>query len=95
MSLKLVVFDLDGTLVNSLQDLAESANLAVEQCGYEGRSLDEVKSFVGNGVRLLIKRALPNDTADDVVEQCLHAFKQIYEKRKLIIPNPIRELNIC
>ena len=56
--MKAVIFDLDGTLLNTLQDLCNSTNAALTQFGYPTRTLDEVRSFVGNGVKLLILRAL-------------------------------------
>ena len=49
-----VVFDLDGTLLNTLDDLADSTNYALVQFGFPPRSVEEVRSFVGNGVRKLI-----------------------------------------
>lgn len=79
----LVIFDLDGTLVNSLQDLAESANAAVAKMGFPTHSIEEVKSYVGNGVRLLIARALPLGTSDDDVERCLGYFREIYDAHLL------------
>ena len=54
-----IIFDLDGTLLNTLDDLADSTNYALRKCGFPERSIDEIRSFVGNGVRLLIERAVP------------------------------------
>jgi len=54
------VFDLDGTLLDTLSDLAASTNYALRQHGLPERSLDEVRRFVGNGVRVLMERAVPN-----------------------------------
>ena len=54
----LCIFDLDGTLVDSLEDLAEATEYALAQCGYPGHPLDAYKYFVGNGVKKLIERAL-------------------------------------
>ena len=55
-----VVFDLDGTLLDTLQDLANAVNYALEQQGMPKRTLEEVRQFVGNGVRLLMIRAVPD-----------------------------------
>ena len=63
--MKAVIFDLDGTLLNTLQDLCNSTNAALKQYGYPGRTLDEVRSFVGNGVKLLILRALGVEKPED------------------------------
>lgn len=65
MSMKAVIFDLDGTLLNTLEDLCNSTNAALEQFGYPVRTLDEVRSFVGNGVKLLILRALGVERPED------------------------------
>ena len=52
-----VLFDLDGTLLNTLDDLCDSTNFALAEFGYPARTLEEVRGFVGEGVRLLIERA--------------------------------------
>ena len=54
-----IVFDLDGTLLNTLDDLADSTNYALAQFGFPTRSVEEVRRFVGNGVRKLMERAVP------------------------------------
>ena len=63
--MKAVIFDLDGTLLNTLQDLCNSTNAALAKYGYLARSIDEVRSFVGNGVKLLILRALGIENPED------------------------------
>ena len=57
--IKLVIFDLDGTLLNTLKDLAVAANAALRVCGFPPRSEQEIQHFVGNGVAKLLERALP------------------------------------
>ena len=78
--MKAVIFDLDGTLLNTLQDLCNSTNAALTQFGYPTRTLDEVRSFVGNGVKLLILRALgiekPEDCPD--FDKVFDAFRAHY-----------------
>jgi phosphoglycolate phosphatase len=81
--IKAVIFDMDGTLVNSLQDLADSANAAVAEQGFPVHSMEEVRQFVGDGVRMLIKRSLPATVSDAVVDSCLSRFREIYEVNKL------------
>lgn len=76
--IKAVIFDLDGTLLNTLLDLKESTNYALRQFGYPERTLEEIRYFVGNGVRKLIERAVPQDCKN--IEQCLSIFKQHYEE---------------
>lgn len=58
---KLIIFDLDGTLINTLADLAESTNYALEACGFPTHEEEEYRSFVGNGIQTLFKRALPEE----------------------------------
>ena len=53
-----IVFDLDGTLLNTLDDLADATNAALTACGLKTRTIDEVRAFVGNGVAKLIERAV-------------------------------------
>lgn len=76
-----VIFDLDGTLLNTLDDLCDSVNFALEQWGYPVRSLGEVRSFVGEGVRLLVERALP-DYAKNKTDEVLKVFEAHYDKNK-------------
>lgn len=59
MKVKAVIWDLDGTLLNTLDDLAASTNAALEANGLPARTTDEVRSFVGNGIHKLIERAMP------------------------------------
>ena len=72
------VFDLDGTLLNTLEDLADAANFALLQMGWPTRSQDEIRSFVGNGVELLIRRAAPHRVQEAEISRCLSVFKEHY-----------------
>ncbi|PWM25852.1 MAG: HAD family hydrolase [Oscillospiraceae bacterium] len=74
------VFDLDGTLLNSLEDLAVSANFALQCLGYPTRSLEEVRQFVGNGGRMLMIRALPAQASPETVQQAFEIFAKHYEQ---------------
>lgn len=76
--IKFVIFDLDGTLLNTLEDLKESTNFALSQFGYPTRTLGEIKNFVGNGVKKLIERAVPKNCTN--VDECLSVFKENYSK---------------
>lgn len=73
-----VIFDMDGTILNTLDDLYESVNITLDNFGFPKRTLDEVRQFVGNGVRLLFQRALPNEVNDDVLEKSIIFFKKTY-----------------
>ena len=75
-----VIFDLDGTLLNSIDDLTDSVNEALSQCGFSRHSLQEVKSYVGDGADTLVRRALP-PSADQVDYNAVYsAFINIYAK---------------
>jgi phosphoglycolate phosphatase len=75
---KLAIFDLDGTLLNTLYDLADSTNFALTACGFPERTVGEVRQFVGNGIRKLIERAVLPETDAAVVEKTLATFKAHY-----------------
>lgn len=78
MRYEAAIFDLDGTLLNTLDDLADSVNHALAACGYPSRSREEVRQFVGNGVALLIHRSVPEGTPAGEEEHCLDAFRAHY-----------------
>ncbi|MGN0350887.1 MAG: HAD family hydrolase [Roseburia sp.] len=73
-----VIFDLDGTLLNTLEDLADAVNAALEKHGKPARSIEEIRCFVGNGVRLLIERAVPEGTAVSETDEIFADFKAHY-----------------
>ncbi len=75
---KAVIFDLDGTLLNTLDDLADSTNYALSRFCYPTRTIDEVRQFVGNGVAKLIERAIPEGKNNPNFEKCLAIFKENY-----------------
>jgi len=85
---KTYIFDLDGTLLNTLNDLASSTNYALQQMGMPERSIDEVRQFVGNGVRVLIEKAVPKETPMDVTEQVLDIFRKHYLEHGLDTTQP-------
>ncbi len=75
---KLVIFDLDGTLLYTLEDLMDSVNYTLEKFGYEAKTLEEVSSHVGNGVQHLVKMLLPANISDSDFVQCYECFKEHY-----------------
>lgn len=77
MKYKGVIFDLDGTLLNTLHDLYLSTNRALEKMNMPPRSEEEVCAFVGNGVEMLIKRAL-GEEHEDILPETLEIFKKDY-----------------
>ena len=82
------IFDLDGTLLDTLGDLAASTNYALLKMGMVERSLDEVRQFVGNGVRVLIEKAVPAGTSPEKMEETLHVFRQHYLEHGLDTTQP-------
>ena len=77
--MKLVVFDLDGTLINSLEDLADSANWMLMQHGFPTHPVDAYRYFVGDGMRKLIERILPSEERNDMqIERCKAEFIAYY-----------------
>lgn len=73
-----VMFDLDGTLLNTLEDLTDSVNVALASVGCAARSIEEVRHFVGNGVRRLMERALPGGADDPRFPAAFAAFGRDY-----------------
>ena len=72
------IFDLDGTLLDTLADLAASTNYALQAHGMPQHSIDDVRRFVGNGVRKLMERAVPEGTGGEQFEQVLATFREHY-----------------
>ncbi len=80
---QLVVFDLDGTLLNSIDDLATSANHALAHYGYPQHALSEYPFFVGNGITKLIERALPTEArTDEIIAKVREEFVRYYQAHK-------------
>ncbi len=71
-------FDLDGTLLDTLRDLYEAVNFALREFSFPERTIEEVRSFIGNGVVKLMERSTPDDTDERTQEQCLGVFRQYY-----------------
>ena len=77
---RLVIFDLDGTLLNTIEDLGHAANYAVEKNGFATHTLASYPFFVGNGVRRLITRVLPEEHRDDAtIDRLLKDFREYYD----------------
>lgn len=79
--MKLIIFDLDGTLVDSLNDLAASANHALDKCGFPIHDAEKYRYFVGDGVPKLIERALPEgERSDDIILKVKSEFDAYYKE---------------
>lgn len=79
MSYKLAIFDLDGTILDTLDDLADSANFALSAHNFKTRTKEEIRRFIGNGVRKLIERALPTDMSEAKTDEVLATFLAHYK----------------
>ena len=83
-----VIFDLDGTLTDTLADLKNSVNYALAKFGFPERNSDEIRSFVGNGVGKLVYRSVPEGTDTQTAEKCLEVFKEYYKNNSCVETKP-------
>lgn len=82
------IFDLDGTLLNTLDDLAAATNYALRTNGLPQHSVDDVRRFVGNGVRMLMRRAVPDGEQNPRFDAAFAAFRQYYLAHSLDTTRP-------
>ncbi len=81
MDVKAVLFDLDGTLLDTLEDIANSANSTFIKNGLPANEVDAYRYFVGEGVTMLISRALPAEKRDsDIIAKCVKGFREDYSR---------------
>ena len=80
MAYKLAIFDLDGTILDTLEDLADAMNYALGEHGYPGRTIEEVRRFVGNGIRKPIERAVPAGLAKEEIDRVHETFSAYYQQ---------------
>ena len=85
---KTYIFDLDGTLLSTLADLAASTNYALRTHHMPERSIDEVRRFVGNGVKKLMERAIPDGLNNPLFEEPFATFRQHYMQHNLDTTQP-------
>ena len=85
---KIIIFDLDGTLLNTIDDLADGVNHALARFGYPLRSVEEVTAFVGNGIGNLIQRALPGGRENPDYENVFGEFREFYSENCMIKTRP-------
>ena len=71
-----VIFDLDGTLLNTLEDLTDSVNYAMDKYGFHTHTIDEVRRFVGNGLKKLMERALPSGVTEEQFQAFLRTLRR-------------------
>ena len=88
MMYKVYIFDLDGTLLDTLTDLAASTNYALLKHGMPEHSIDDVRRFVGNGVRKLMERAVPDGADNPLFDEAFATFRQHYMEHSLDTTRP-------
>jgi len=88
MTYKVYIFDLDGTLLDTLGDLAAAVNYALRTHGMPEHSIDDVRRFVGNGVRKLMERAIPDGAANPQFDETFATFRQYYMTHSLDTTRP-------
>ena len=80
MAYKTALFDMDGTLLDTLEDLRDSTNHVLRGMGYPERSLEEMRRFVGNGAEKQIRRAVPEGTSEENIAKALRAYRAYYQE---------------
>lgn len=78
--IKGIIFDLDGTLVNTLEYIANNMNIVLEEKGFKTYSLEDYRSFIGNGLVKLVRRTIPNEFGEETVDACLNRFRELHDE---------------
>ena len=86
--IKLVIFDLDGTLLNTLEDLKECTNYILRKYHFPEHPLDSYRYFVGNGIPVLIQKAIPSGTPKEIEVKILEEFLAYYDLHKADLTAP-------
>lgn len=95
MKYKVAIFDMDGTILDTLEDLADSMNFCLRKYGMPERSLEEIKRFVGNGVRRLVELAVSGGTDEKIIDEMCATYIEYYKNHCAIKTRPyegIREV---
>lgn len=79
MRYKAAIFDMDGTILDTLEDLRDSVNASLAWAGFPARTAEEIRAFVGNGAKRLIERAVPDGTDEDTAGRILAYYRSYYE----------------
>lgn len=77
--LQAIIFDLDGTLLDTLADIGDSVNLMLAEYGFPGHTTDDYRRFIGNGIQMLVTRALPIEgRSEEMVDACVRRARELY-----------------
>ena len=93
MKYKAAIFDMDGTILNTLDDLADTLNYGLRSYGMPERSLSEIRSFLGNGLRVLVEKSVPADTSKPVINLMCETFGNYYKDHCAIKTRPYDGIN--
>ena len=88
MKYKLALFDMDGTILDTLEDLTDATNVIMEKYGYPTHGIDAVRTFVGNGAERLIALSLPGKENDPPVAEVLAVYQKYYKAHSQIKTKP-------
>jgi len=81
MKIEAIIFDLDGTLLNTIDDIADSMNLILSKYGFPPHLAEDYKKFVGDGIEVLVSRALsPEDRKTEIINNLVDEFKKVYSR---------------
>lgn len=78
-NLKAVIFDMDGTVLDTLEDLTDALNHALLKCNLPIHTIDEVRTYVGSGIVVMMQRAVPADTPKEIMDSLFAYFKEYYK----------------
>ncbi len=87
-----VIFDMDGTVLNTIEDITDSVNVILGRYGLPERSVDEVRHFVGNGARVLMEKAIPEGSGHPLFDEILREYEAYYEAHCNIKTGPYRHI---
>ena len=88
MKYKAAIFDMDGTILNTLEDLCDTMNYCLEKYHMPERTIDEIRSFVGNGIRKLVERAVAENTDSKQIDEIFAVFMDYYKDHCAIKTRP-------
>ncbi|MGN0346434.1 MAG: HAD family hydrolase [Lachnospiraceae bacterium] len=88
MKYQLAIFDMDGTILDTIEDLADTMNYCLRKFQMPERTLAEIRSFVGNGIHNLVEKAVPAGTGNDAVEAIFQCFREYYKDHCAIKTKP-------